>query len=270
MVFMMAIAKLLLLISMLGQVGADTEVPTINDTPAARLEYMQVTGDAYQISDADGKPVTFRKEPVLRFTNPVSGVVDGGLFVWEDQATRPVAMAQIFIVPKTDKLWLHEFQSLAPGPLHFRYQGRAVWTPAAPGVELKKLAGAPQPAATPAARLLQMRQIARRFSVKDFFEERSNDELRLMSTPLVRYQDASASDGAIFAYAHGTDPELLIAIEARPDGEQGSTWYVGLAPMTGYAITAELDGQVYWSVERRPSPQPITAIFKNFPFPPQH
>lgn len=266
----MAGSEIFLMLVMVAQAAADVEAPTIHDPPAERLEYMQRGGASYKVTGGDGKPLNFRQEPVLRWTNPVSGVVEGGLFVWEDEAKRPMAAAQFFIAPGTEKLWIHEFQSLAQEPLRFEYEGQPVWTPSQRGVELKPVDRAPPPAATPAARLQQMRQIARRFSVKDFFEGKSDDALRLMSTPLARYSDDAASDGAVFAFAHGTDPEMFVVIEARSINQgESPKWHVGLAPMTGYAITAELDDQPYWSVEWRKAPHPITAIFKNFVFPPE-
>ena len=70
------------------------QIATVNDSAEKRLAYMQQTGASYQVSigvGASKETVAFRKEPVLRFTNPVSGVVDGGLFVWEDQSKRPIA-----------------------------------------------------------------------------------------------------------------------------------------------------------------------------------
>src|SRR5438132_886597 len=81
----------------------------------------------------------------------------------------------------------------------------------------------PKPALTAAARLTQMRQWARRFAAT----ERVNDgsiECRLLSQPIDRYQSATEKivDGAIFAYANGTNPELAVVFES--DGER---WWYG-------------------------------------------
>lgn len=253
-------------------------VATIRDTAEQRLTYMQSAGESYAVTLDTHQPVTFRRDPVLRFTNPVSGVVDGGLFVWQVPGGRPVAIAQFFIAPGTDQLWIHEFQSLTAaldgtsrGAMTFKYGDLAVWSPNTPGLEFKPIDGASPPAKSAVARMTQMRQIVRRFSVKDDFEGTDDDELRILSTPLVRYADAMTIDGALFSFAHGTDPELLVAIEASaPSGtDSGATgWRVALAPMTSYAITAELDQVVYWSVPWRKAPHPINAIFKNFVYPP--
>ncbi|QEG00130.1 hypothetical protein Mal15_41990 [Stieleria maiorica] len=274
----MATATTLALFLLVCQVAVGDKVATVHDSPDERLTYMRTTGGSYEVTVDTGRTqeaVTFRDKPVLRFTNPVSGVVDGGLFVWEDSAKRPVAAAQIFIIPGTDDVWLHEFQSLSTRPLRFQYNGRSAWAPATAGVSFESIPGAPQPAATPAARLLQMRRLVRRISAQDDFEGGDEDRLRLMTTPIARYHDDSTIDGAVFVFAHGTDPELFVIIEARsPQNKQASstdaTWNVALAPMTSYALRAELDGKPYWSVQWRKEPIPVTATFKNFVFPPTH
>lgn len=266
----MGLTELVFCLLCASQVAVEVDVPTVDSTPEHRLAYMQQSGKLYKVTVGDQRTAKFREAPVLRWTNPVSGVVDGGLFVWQDESKRPVAAAQFFIAPETDKLWIHEFQSLSAESMRFEYGGRAVWTPAKTGVEFKPLAGAPVPAKSSNGRLVQMRQLARRFSIKDDFEGASQDKLRLMTTPLLRYSSKSATDGALFTFAHGTDPELLVMLEVRTAGEdKAGVWYVGLAPMTAYAITAELDGNAYWSVAWRQAPHPITAIFKNFVFPPE-
>lgn len=257
----------------------DPPVATISSSAEERLAYMQSSGGGYEVTVGEKGTATFQKEPVLRFSNPVSGVVDGGLFVWKDESQRPVAVAQLFICPGTEKLWLHEFQSIATVPMKFEYRRRTAWAPKSPGIKFESIKNVGEPAKSAESRLVQMRQIARRFSVKDDFAGATADDLRLLSTPLTRYSNENVLDGAIFTYAHGTDPELLIIIEAqKPSLEKSQTqsptkaaleWRVALAPMTAYAITAKLDGMEFWSVPWRKDPHETTAIFKDLVFPPQ-
>ena len=250
------------------QLAVAADPPSVKDTPKQRLAYMQATGASYDVTLGDGRKAKFRPDPVLRWTNPVSGVIDGGLFVWQDESQRPIAAAQIFIAPGTEDLWLHEFQSLARQPIRFTLRGRPVWTPQKPGIDFKELEDAPPPANSATASMSQMRRICRRFSIQDDFLGDSEDHLRLMPTPLLRYSDESANDAAIFTFAHGTDPELLLVIELRAAAAgEPATWHVGLAPMTSYAITAELDGREYWSVPWRRAPHPSTATFLDFQYP---
>ncbi|WP_149499249.1 hypothetical protein [Roseiconus lacunae] len=245
------------------------ESPSMNESAARRLKYMQESGQSYRVSDADGKPIRFVSSPALRWTNPVSGVNDGGLFFWEDANGRPVAAAQIFLIPKTERKWLHEFQSLADQPMTFKHQGRIVWSPKQAGVEFKSVDGIDAPRSSPGARLIQMRRITQRFTVDDDFEGETENRLRLMSTPLARYSSPGVIDGALFVYSHGTDPELFVMIEARKQTSGEAAWFVALAPMTAYALKVQMDDQPYWEAIWRRPPHAKSATFTNFVYPPQ-
>ncbi len=226
-------------------------------TPAEiRLEYMKSSSNDYdfRLSPDFKAKLTALPDPLLRFTNPVSGLQDGGFFVWTSEDGRPMVGAQIFLT--SDDLWIHEFQSLSPVPFRATRDGEAVWEPNRAGVEVKPVPDAPEPAETPVRRLVQMRQIAARFSASDNFEGRENsDELRLMAKPLLRFgkEDSNTLDGALFVHAHGTDPELMIVVEALTSAE-GHRWHYSLAPMTGYALKASLDDKPVWEVDWRQPP----------------
>src|SRR5205807_6890138 len=117
-------------------------------------------------------------------------------------------------------------------------RGDAVpWHPQKPGLEFKLVDDAPAPADSAVQRLTQMRAIAQKFQADDDFEGKSRWELRLMAKPLQRYgkPDSEILDGALFAFVHGTDPEVFVMVEAR--SAQGKyRWHYGLAPMTAYAV----------------------------------
>jgi hypothetical protein len=255
-----------LLLLLLGAVQADEKPKAAETKPdeksmsqriaAKRLEFMKSSVSKYEIllgQDEKAK-LSLVAEPLLRFTNPVSGLQDGCFVLWKSGAGRPMIGAQVFLT--ADNLWIHEFQSLAPGPISVTLEGETVWSPERAGTNSKLLPDAPQPAATAVQRLKQMRDIANRFKASDEFEGRvQSDELRLLTKPLLRFgkADTETLDGALFAHAHGTDPELLIIIEAIKV-ESSYQWHYALAPMTGYALKATLDGQPDWEVPWRQPP----------------
>ncbi len=72
--------------------------------------------------------------------------------------------------------------------------------------------------------------------------------LRQLASPLHRYADESAGivDGAIFAFANGTNPEVLLVLEAQAAKDSTLHWHYSLAQMTGGAVTVELDGKEVW------------------------
>jgi len=99
--------------------------------------------------------------------------------------------------------------------LTFAYHGKAVWSPKTAGIKFESIPNVNEPSTKLPARLTQMRQIGSRFSVKDDFEGATADELELLPQPFVRYSNVKVLDGGLFAYAHATDPELLLMIEAQ-------------------------------------------------------
>lgn len=222
---------------------------------AQRLDFMKAQAGEYRFAaaDSDRRELRMVPEPLLRWTNDVSGLQDGTLFLWTEKSGRPAAAAQVFLT--ADNIWLHEFQSLYEGPFTAQRDDKPVWEPSRAGLSFKKLEGAPAPGSTAVKRLAQMRTLAGRFTANDEFEGKSRWELRMLAKPLLRYADEKAEllDGAMFVLAHGTDPEVFIVLEARKvDGVYA--WHYALAPMTGYALKAQLDGKEIWEVQWRKGP----------------
>lgn len=235
---------------------------------AARLEFMKHSVADCEITRGEKRvALELIPEPVLRWTNPVSNIPDGALFVWLGPDERPQVAAQVFIAAGTKDLWLQEFSSLSVESLRLTRAGAVRWQPQKPGIEFKKVADVQPPAGSAVRRLVQMRNIAGEFKAGDDFEGKSRWELRLLAKPLYRYgrESSDVLDGALFTFAHGTDPELLIMVEARRSQEQDEKyeWHYGLAPMTAYALKVTLKGDDVWSSPYRKSPFPTSDPFIN-------
>lgn len=219
-----------------------------------RLDYMQRQATSLSgqrpHDQAEIKPLP---EPLLRWTNPYSNVKDGVLVGWVDEQGRPAAVAQIFLAPQSDDNWLIEFQSLSDDPLELKNETGLLWRPQTAGVERQPFAEAPEPAETKVRRLAQMRALARQFSGRDDFEQREDYLLRLLPNPMIRYADDDSGlvDGALFAFVHGTDPEMLLLIEARRADDGSRRWHWALAPMTSYELHATIDDKDVWHAPPR-------------------
>jgi hypothetical protein len=228
---------------------------------AARMEYMKQAAKSYQIavtSNAADK-LNLIEEPLLRFDDQVTGVVDATVFVWtlDDQ---PMAIASVWI-RKTGQEF-HEFQSLAEGALTATNQGQAKWTPARPGIERKPPPVAQPPAATAARRLSQMRALAREYSATVTGWENDHQVLRLLPQPVYRYgcPDGAVADGAIFAYCKGTNPEVLLLVEAvKTDNEL--QWKYAFARMSARGCEVRRDDQVAWSAPLLRAESPTDPYF---------
>ena len=187
----------------------------------------------------------------MRWNNPVSGVVEGTVFVWTSD-DGPMAIAKCHInEPKA--AWGEAIHSLAPEPIAMTFRKLPLWAPAEAGLKYFDVPNAPAPAVNERARLLQMRAIVRRFRVVGNWGESdpSDWQLRLLSEPLYRYKSAQrgVDDGAIFAFTQGTNPEAIAVVEAvRTDA--GTHWQAAVTRLTKYGIRARFDDRLVADLPR--------------------
>jgi hypothetical protein len=176
------------------------------------------------VESAPKKELEFNKEPVFEWSNPVrSGLQQGVIFLWVRDG-RPAALGSIFSQPDQKlpgRRIYHELHALDSEKLIVSRTGALnEWTPQA-GLVRAELPDAAAPAATPGARLVQMRLLAQDFAGYEEDDKRNRWELRLLPAPLYRYPTAKSGvvDGALFTLVSnaGTDPEVLLLIEAREE-----------------------------------------------------
>jgi len=227
---------------------ADAATPEAMESQK-RLDYMMESAAGFSGErSSDGAKVKFYDKPLLRFTNPVFGCREGLFFAWVDTQNRPVAVGQIFLMRNTENTWYIETQSVADCPIRLKSESNGSWDPSTAGIKWTKFEDAPRPSDTKPLRLAHMRTLAGRFHVEDSLVG-EDEVLRLMRSPLIRYEDADKGviDGALFAYVQATDPELLVQVEARKDKDGERAYYWALSAMTSAEIKASLDEKPVWS-----------------------
>jgi hypothetical protein len=227
---------------------------------AARLAQTRRVLDAmkvYATAERNGTPVARIDEPVLRYTDNTRLTTDSSLWIF-GAAGRPTAIVAIEHYPKgaDAKRWICEVASLSNERISVEYGREIDWTATKSGLELVRLEGAPAPAEQPAARMNQIKQLQRRFTAHEKASIEGRIELRPLAKPLYRYQDAENGiiDGAIVSFANGTNPEVLLVLEARQTRGEVAEWQFGLLQLTGEAVFGELDGKEIWT--RRPAEPP--------------
>jgi hypothetical protein len=108
-------------------------------------------------------------------------------------------------------------------------------------------------AASLPVRLRQMRKLAREFSAKLVPPNRTVVPLRLLSAPIYRYpppdRRSEVIDGAVFAFAQATDPEVLLIIEAIGNNPQDERWRYGLARMSMVPTKVMHHDQIVWETD---------------------
>jgi hypothetical protein len=202
------------------------------------------------------KELELKKEPVFEWSNPVrQGLQQGVLFVWLRDG-RPAALGCIFSEPEgrlPGRKVVHEFHALDTEKLQVsRPNALNEWKPQA-GLARTELPDAGAPAATPGARLVQMRRLAQEFTGHELDSEGKRWELRLLPAPLYRYPAARGGvvDGALFTLVSnaGTDPEVLLLIEAREEGGR-LRWEYACGRFSDRSLYVQRKDKEVWSSVR--------------------
>lgn len=222
----------------------------------------------YQMYRRDGEEEELKLVPsqILTYTNPVR-VRDthGAAFLWTSDG-RPEVVGAVWSVisadDATNRRISHEFHSLSLAPIHSEHQPRIGrrgpvpdWSTSKPGVEPKRIPNATVPVQASNRRLAQMRGLARRFEAS--CPPGTGDgqgSFRLLAQPVYRYSSESHGiiDGAVFAFVMGTDPELILIIEAVAS-KNGQEWRFAAAPLTNLPMRLDYQGARAWECPR-PAP----------------
>jgi hypothetical protein len=250
-----------LLVSLLfpGQANAVPEADLAKQQQAKWNALYAKTAAEYEITlGQEGKKrLQLEPESVLHWSNPVrGGETNGSVFVWTYDG-RAEAVGTIFSHLVRDdpgqKVTAHSFQSLSQQPLAGQRPGRpGAWSLDGAGVSSQKIPGAPAPGRSRAARLAQMRELVRDFSATTTLEG-VEQELRLLTQPLHRNEKSTEDvlDGALFTFVTGTDPELMLVIEARAGaGADDPTWHYAAGRFTDLTLKLRHKDVELWTHER--------------------
>jgi hypothetical protein len=220
-----------------------------------RLEFMQSVIDDMKVSSSEiesDAALKLGKTPLLRYNDPTralgdlsKGLMDAG--VWRlGESGRPTALVtlEIYRVEADRAILSYEFASLVPSRLDIVSPRGPVWRPTRTDLKMVRLPDAPHPADSPKARLVQMRQLSRRFAVHEALDTGDKVECRLLPQPIDRYADEKQGifDGAIFVFANGTNPELALLLECSAD-----EWTCGVVRLSAAALFADLDDQQFFN-----------------------
>lgn len=182
---------------------------------------------------------------------------------WSDSARHPD-----LLVPGTTWIWHNNGRPLLIGEIYGRDNGIDSWNLYACSLSAdqlqmadgpikikfdkgyydpKEVADAPVPAKKKSERTVQMRNVADRFDAHQFWKERF--ELRLLPKPIYRYEDPDNGiiDGAVYALVHGTNPEVLLLVEAHEAKDGARRWKVAFGSLAGARCVVRLDGKEYWT-----------------------
>ncbi len=183
----------------------------------ARHERMLALAKSYTLKGPSSE-VKLIETPLFSWSTPERDAIGGELYLWT-AGGQPVATIGIWTYD--DIKDSHELQSLSTEGLSAAQNGRVPWSTRVGGLKFRKLDKSAAPDASGVRRKTQMRTIlAQRFTAEMTSRETSRvTQLRLIPQPLYRYDPLpdGVLDGAIYSFALGTDPEVLVLLEARKE-----------------------------------------------------
>ncbi len=240
---MTVFVQTLLMALLLGQAEGDgTTLPELQSRAEATTIML------LRDETAKAKLVTM---PIFRYSDQIRGIKNAGIWLWTADG-RPVSAMKIenYVPGVHVRPWLYCFTSLSGELVDVTWDVAPRFRAQKPGVVWQPLTD--KPAESRPARLVQMREFARRFSaeLRRQVDESDKNQMRLLPRPLYRYDGgADAVDGAIFGFSGtGTNPDLMLLLDlSRTDG-----WRYAFAGMSAEAISVQLNDATVWQ-------QPHTA-----------
>lgn len=255
----------------LPSVSAQPEKPKAPDSAASRwspdpdqvrrwTDFCLTKAKDYEITSADAAKEKFKLLPAPIFRHGVTGRTTGPMAVgpvvlWVGKDGRPAVICDMFCAPypmADDYMMVHEFHSLAEGPLSLELKGQSLWTPGQAGLKWRPLPDAQMPADSAPGRLRQAKELARRFEGYGIDAADSRYQFRILPQPVYHYgtsRGEAAGTGAVFLVCEGTDPEIVLSLEVRrsPDGPR---WHYAAASFSDWELHLTLDRAEVWKAPR--------------------
>jgi hypothetical protein len=224
-----------------------------------RLEAMAKRASLLRMAFADEpnrKPPELLKSAVLRASDPTREEIDGAVWLWLD-GKRPTAALCLLLYPSGK--WNYEHVALVDESLAVTGRDTWSWRPRPSPRIWTKLPDAVPP--TERGQQSALRSIARRLEAS---ESRRGETfaLRLLDRPIYTYSDADRGivQGGLFAMSYGTNPELLIQIEARATADKPE-WQIAFARLSAAEVVVRLDQKEVWRAEAMKADDPTAPYY---------
>ncbi|HJZ53992.1 MAG TPA: hypothetical protein VKE74_03500 [Gemmataceae bacterium] len=194
------------------------------------------------------------EKPLLYFGDPTRSNNRGSVWGWGDRG-RPLALLELHQRENDRAKWVYGICNTSGGKLRAKRGGAAWWQENDSAAELKDIPGAPAPAADAPQRARQLKQLAAKFTGHQFWDpNNSRFELRRLDRPLHTYRDEDAGllEGALYTLANGTNPEIMVFVEARANAKDGSkaVWQYAVGRLADAELHLEYDGKEVFDAPR--------------------
>jgi hypothetical protein len=193
-------------------------------------------------------------KPLLYYSEPTRNNDRGGVWGWGPKG-RPVALLELFQDTNDRTRWVFAVCNTSGGKLRARRADAPWWRENDSATEVKDIPGAPVPPADTALRQRQLKLLAQKFTGHEFWDpDNTRYELRRLTQPLCTYQDKAGGilDGGLFALANGTNPEIMVFVEARVDPKNSAkpVWQYAVGRLAHAELHLEYDGKEVFQAPR--------------------
>lgn len=242
------ITTLVLLLSVASAYSQTDDEMTVDQLKA---KYAAAAAEFSAVDVRNQEQFKLMPQSVLNWSNPERKTLAGGLFFWTSQS-RPVIALSVY--PDDADTFAFEFQSLTDRSFQLRQNEQPAWRPAQSGITWKSLDTTKWAVHKhPLVRKRQMAKIASTFRAKLIPPEKTEKPLRLQVTPVYRYPakdlPEECEDGAVFCFVQGTDPEVLLMIEAIKDQSDTTVYRYALARMTMVPLQVHCDDELVFELD---------------------
>jgi hypothetical protein len=178
----------------------------------------------------------------------------GSVWGWGDVG-RPVALLELFQNANDRDRWVYTICNTSGGKVRAKRGGESWWKENESASELKDVPGAAAPATDAPLRQRQLKQLAQKFTGHQFWDpNNSRYDLRRLERPLHTYRDEDNGvlDGALYTLANGTNPEIVLFIEARvnPKDKSKVLWQYAVGRLSHAELHLEYDDKEVFTSPR--------------------
>lgn len=186
-----------------------------------------------------------KPEPILRYTDPQRAFPDAALWIWTIDG-RPAGFSKLERLGTGNNLsWQYCLSATSDEKLTVRWPEGVAWRPRKAAFKFQTLESDQAVQKSAPLRLVQLRNLARRFRASTIDRESNSEEMRMLAQPIFRYSnlDQKLIDGAVFGLvSNGTNPDALLLIQTREsEKENAAAWEYGCLALTGDRVSFQLD-----------------------------
>jgi hypothetical protein len=221
-----------------------------------RREAEKVVGEiALEVlSDEKWTRVERIEKALLFYSDPTRNNDRGSVWGWGRKG-RPLALLELFQSMTDRTRWAFAVCNTSGGKLRATRAGQPWWRENDSAAELTDIPGAPAPSPEAAQRQRQLKQLAQKFTGHQFWDpDNTRYELRRLERPLHTYRDEAGGvlEGGLFTLANGTNPEIMLFLEARvdPKDSKKAIWRYTVGRLAHAELHMQYEGKEVFSAPR--------------------